>query len=363
MIKTPNMKTEPKFCKTQYKLLTKVVYVFIITGCILSIDKSYAQTITFQKTIQESDSQYLTSVIQTPDNGYIAVGTARILPVEYIYIVRFNSLGDTLWTRKISGGNATDVIKTNDNHYALCDILGRIVKFDVNGNILFISSFYSLDTGIKKIVQNINGDYFLCGSYFPSVRIYPFLIKLNENGVYLWDSVYTQGFYDGSFRAMLIAEDNIVLTGSYSLPNTLSNNIFLMKVDFNGQRLFFNSGVEEGFYPYDIIITSSGSFIICGRFRHGNPFIAKYNNQGLFQWISTYDTTTVETANSITLDHEGNYVYTGSFDESDYVRIRKTDTNGVTIWKKQHSINNQYQFGSDIQQTSDSGFVIMGCNR
>jgi hypothetical protein len=345
--------------------MKKIIILFIFTSALLipGIRDCFGQTITFQKTFGGLEAEYLNSVVQTPDNGYIAVGSKRISPNEYIYIVRFNAFGDTLWTKIIPGDDAMCVIKTIDGHYALCDINGRILKFDINGNILFLSTYYDLQARVVKLVQNVNGDYFLCGGNFsPSYR--PYLLNLNQNGVYLWDSIYSAGFYNGNFADLKISNNKIVLTGSYSQASPLTQNIFIMMLSFNGERLFFNSGYNELYiHPNGLIETLSGSYVIGGSFRSNNPFIAKYSNQGEFKWIRTYDTAYRESAKSVTLDTEGNIVYAGYFDSlsaPDLVRIRKVDTNGVELWKKNYGIKGQHQVGLDIKLTSDSGFVVSG---
>jgi hypothetical protein len=345
--------------------MKKLIILFIFTCTLLVPDNRdcFGQTITFQKKFGDTGAEYLNSVVQTPDNGYIAVGSKRISPVEYIYIVRFNAYGDSVWTKIIPGGDAMCVIKTIDGHYALCDINGRIFKFDINGNILITGGLYDIDSRVGKLIQNQNGDYFLCGGYFPSYYR-PYLMKLNVNGVYQWDSVYSEGFYDGDFADIKISNNSIILTGSFSENSTLTFNIFLLKLNFNGERLFFNSGYNELYvYPASIIVSQSGSFFIGGSFRNNYPFIAKYSNQGEFEWIRAYDTNYNGNAKSITLDTEDNIVYTGYFDSLsalDLVRIRKVDTNGVEIWKKKYGFKDHSHSALDIKLTSDSGFVVSG---
>jgi hypothetical protein len=343
------------------------IFLFLVTTSIMLIPGAqdcYGQTITFQKTFGGLEAEYLNSVVQTPDNGYIAVGSKRISPNEYIYIVRFNAFGDSVWTKIIPGDDAMCVIKTIDGHYALCDINGRIFKFDINGNILVTGGLYDIDSRVLKLIQNQNGDYFLCGGYFPSYYR-PYLMKLNENGVYQWDSVYSDGFYDGNFRDMIISNGKIVLTGSYSETSNLTQNVFIIMLSFNGERLFFNSGYNELYiHPTGLLESQTGSFIICGTFRINNHFIAKYSNTGMFEWIRAYDTNYRGSSKSITLDSEGNYVYTGSIlDEAlsrQFVVLRKTDTNGIEVWNKRYEIKGQSQRANDIKLTSDSGFVVAG---
>ncbi len=319
-----------------------------------------SQTITFQKTIAGPSIEYFRSVIQTPDNGYIAAGTTNY---GYLYIVRFDMYGDTIWTKQVNRDDAYCLIKTIDNNYVTCGGTGSFVKFDLNGNILINKPPLNGNFFTESILQLPDGRFFMCGAD-QSGPEHPYVVMLSPTGSVLWDSLYTEGIYSGFFWDAIVSGNSIVLTGYYSPTSPLTQNIFIMKIDFDGHKIFFNSGFSELYvWPRSIVESPSGKFIICGGFRDNEAFLAKYGSDGTFEWIKAYDTNFYGIPRSITLDPEGNYVYTGYVDSSEtqqFVRIRKTDTNGVEIWKQKYGFQSNDQLSFDIKLTSDSGFVVVG---
>ena len=91
------------------------------------------------------------SITQTNDGGYVVVGTTSKTCVsgsQDLWLVKTNSLGDTLWTKKFGEPNFDDngieVQQTNDGGYIICGITesygngGKdiyVIKTDGNGNI------------------------------------------------------------------------------------------------------------------------------------------------------------------------------------------------------------------------------------
>ncbi|MBZ0202332.1 MAG: hypothetical protein K8I03_04875, partial [Ignavibacteria bacterium] len=344
-----------KIYKPERYLMKILLFLFIIT------DIGFTQTITFQKTIVGPSIEYFWSVVQTPDNGYIAVGRKRVSSFDYMYIVRFNPYGDTVWTKTMIGNDATCVIKTNDNNYAICGLVGTFVKFDISGNILNQGTFYNEGSSINTLIQLSDNNYFMCGRDFTSPG-YPYVIKFDSFGNFLWDSTYTDGIYTGFFSDMTLSLNSIVLTGSYSPVSPITQNIFIMKLSFEGQKVFFNSGYPESYlHPASIAETQTGNFVICGSYRDNDCFLAKYRIDGTFEWIKSYDTTILGGGKSITIGADGNYVCASVLNTtSEFVRIRNTDTNGVEVWSRLHSIKDHNQVPLDIKMTSDSGFIIGG---
>ncbi len=329
----------------------------------LLICDSKSQTITFQKAIIAPGIQYFFSVVQTPDNGFIAVGRKQESFVnDYMYIVRFNAYGDTIWTRKINRDEATSITKTNDNNYALCGVNGSFVKIDINGNLLVIGSFYDENLRISKIIQMNDGSYYMCGNYFPG-SFYPYLSKYNSLGNKIWDTVYSSSFYLGSFADMVIAEDYLILTGDYFPSGSQPTEIFLMKLNQTGNQLWFTT-VPGYFYPNVRCITrlNSGSFIVGGNYNDVDAFLAKFTSQGTFLWLKGYDTTLSSTSYSITSTIDGGVVSCGFNDSlsNHPIRVRKIDSNGVEIWRKMYGFNENGNSAWNMKQTSDSGYVIVG---
>src|SRR5688572_12114147 len=100
------------------------------------------------KTYGGPDHEYGASVLQTNDGGYIVGGfTTPIIGTYKIYIIKTNTIGDTLWTKTITGVNTTsgdcNVIQASDGGYVImadCDIVSGnakdiiLIKIDSLGN-------------------------------------------------------------------------------------------------------------------------------------------------------------------------------------------------------------------------------------
>ncbi len=353
--------------KSNYQLKSiknpSIIVGLVITIFVLLTSNSFGQSITFQKAIIAPGIQYFSSVVQTSDNGFIAVGrTKEGFVNDFMYIVRFNLFGDTLWTRKIKRDEATSVTKTIDNNYALSGVNGSFVKFDINGNILTIGSFYDENLRINKILQTSDGSYFMCGQYFPG-SFYPYLSKYNAAGNKIWDTVYTSSFYLGSFADMVISDDYLILTGDYFPTGTQPTEIFLMKLNQSGNQLWFTS-VPGFFYPNVRCITkiNSGSFFVGGNYNDVDAFLAKFTSDGTFLWLKGYDTTFSSTNYSIASTFDGGAITCGFNDSisNHPIRVRKVDSTGVELWKKMYGFIENANSAWNVRQTSDSGFVIVG---
>jgi len=336
----------------------RVIVLAVILSVLLILDFQ-SQTITFQKTILAPDIEYFTSVVQTPDEGYIAVGRKRESGIrDDMYIVRYNKFGDTLWSKTIDRESAVSIIKTNDNNYAAIGVHGSFVKFDINGNILILGNYYNDDLTINKILQTPDNSFFICGRFFPNTT-FPFLAKFNSNGVLTWDSVYSVNIESGVTTDMVFASDNfLVLSGYHQLQTNQPNYLFLAKINLNGNIIWSNTSfTHPNAYTRSLTQTNNGEFIACGA-----AYLFKFSSIGTLLWRKIQDSVLSVGYESITITRDGNYIYAGWLDSADYqyVRIRKTDTSGNEIWRKLHGFTDRNHTGWEIKETNDSGFVIVG---
>ncbi len=110
-------------CKSLYKVFTILCCVVLpLLSC--EKDKPTEQKtesfITWENTIGGADDDIGFSVIQDTDGGYIIAGatTSFGAGMTDVYIIKIDSVGDTLWTRTYGGelrDNANSVCVTSDN--------------------------------------------------------------------------------------------------------------------------------------------------------------------------------------------------------------------------------------------------------
>ena len=116
----------------------------------------------WSKTFGSSGSDYGNTVLQTTDGGYIVAGTTETIGSgNYdVYLIRTNSVGDTLWTKSYGGSLEDDgnfIQQTSDGGFIL---VGTTISFGSGGyDIYVIKIDQSGDTTWTKTYGGIMDDY------------------------------------------------------------------------------------------------------------------------------------------------------------------------------------------------------------
>lgn len=149
------------------------------------------------KTYGGSSNEIGYSVRQTTDGGYIVAGLTTSFGVgnEDVYLIKTNSLGDTLWTKTFGGANmdyANSIRQTSDGGFIITGYTesfgggngdAYLIKTDVNGSMLWTRTYGTTNTDESYDVhQTIDGGYAISGYIggFGVGSIY--LIKTDPNG-------------------------------------------------------------------------------------------------------------------------------------------------------------------------------------
>ncbi len=233
------------------------------------------------------------------------------------------------------------IAKTNDGGYVTLinswDVKpsGRtdigVVKYDQNHNKMWLSFFggahndhaYSIketnDNGI--IITGLNRDEGNLGSVF--------LRKLNENGVLVWEK-----FYD--IAAKDLGKDIIQLPDSS----------FMVLAETNS---FFSKTSNSSEY-----ITNSKSDVV----------LIKTDKNGNEVWRKIYGLNGYDFASALQYIDESIYIVGSSMDSSTNsfdITLRKLDTAGVLIWKKQYG-GLGYEYGNSLAVNDDYDLLITGAS-
>jgi len=342
------------------QILNAKVYYFAIVLAVILCNTSFGQSITWQRTILAPDIEYFTSVVQTPDEGYIAVGRKRESGIsDDMYIVRFNKYGDTLWSKTVDVELAECIIKTLDNNYLICGHEGSLVKINPNGDILQIRPFLGYDfLIINTVLQTNNGNFFICGTFRSNLDS-PYLAKYDSNLNLIFDSIYNANRFDGQFNKIIIGSDStLVLVGNHKILVNSPYHLFLSKIDQFGNVIWENTYTQQiNLYPKSIVMTNGNNFIV-----GGFKFLAKFNSIGNNVWYQKIDSLFNNLVIDIKPTNDNYFIMSGWLYDgnSAFARMRKIDSNGSTIWVRSHGFKNQNNEGRAIQQTLDSGFIVAG---
>ena len=217
--------------------------------------------IEWQKTYGGSADDYLNSIKQTTDGGYIAVGGSNSnngdIPNNQGYtdawIIKIDTNGNIEWS-KTFGGNASDglvdIQQTTNGGYLTVGVTQStdgwgdylVIKLQTNGNLEWQKTYGSIYTDIASCIQKTNDGHYLLVGYSNSndgTTINPngnsdaLLIKIDNLGNILQQT--SVGTNDSEVaNNILQTHDNNFLIVGYSLNyDSNTKNIFIAALNAN----------------------------------------------------------------------------------------------------------------------------------
>ncbi|HEY3272651.1 MAG TPA: S8 family serine peptidase, partial [Methanocella sp.] len=119
-------------------------------------------------------------------------------------------------------------------------------------------------------------------------------------------------------------------------------------------------------FTLSVVQATDGGYVATGDiYRHGNAdvYLVKTDATGALLWSRAYGGYSDDSGNSLNRTADGGYVIAGSTRSyaSQYqnVYLIKTDSYGIMAWNKSYSLSGN-DIGTDVLQTGDGGFVIVG---
>ena len=155
-------------------------------------------TLTWSKTFGGGGSDWLYSVVQASDDGYVMGGYS----ISFLgageadaVVIKTDITGSILWSKTFGeqyGDVASSIVRTNDNGYALAGgqssfpfsmvDKGLLFKIDSVGNFIWANAFINSNEVQRGICKTTDGGYALTGEWLPVSGIDLILIKTNANG-------------------------------------------------------------------------------------------------------------------------------------------------------------------------------------
>lgn len=230
---------------------------------VLVVHIDFSGTVLWTKVIGDSGYDDANTVLKLADGGYLLGGQSNSVNNNYDYfIVRLNSIGDTLWTKHF-GGLSTDNIES---------------VIAVTGGYVFAGSANSPVTGDDG-----------------------YMFKTDTSGNVLWSQTFGGTMPDDFHRVSATSDGGYVLSGTTSSSGPIDPNMWLVKTDSNGDTLWTRTfGADNHDHGYSAIQTSDGGYVICGfsssfGFNESDAYIVKVdangNKSNPFIYISAVDLT------------------------------------------------------------------------
>ncbi|MCE3225897.1 MAG: lipoprotein [Bacteroidetes bacterium] len=274
-----------------------------------------------------------------------------------------------------------DVLQTSDGGYILvgmtnnsnitdCDLL--IMKTDANGELLWTKTYGGAKPDYAYSMSETNdGNYFVTGfsQSFGGGDYDIYLIKFDPNGDKIWEKTYGSWGNEEARGIIKTSDGNFLIVGT-STSFSSSQNAVLIKIDGDGTTLWTKTyggpGLEFG---NSVKQCSDGGFILGGQTfswgQNGDTYIVRTNSSGDTLWTKYYGSPLADEAVSVLANNDGSFTFavrdsTASNDID--VRVIKTDANGVVAWNK--------TFGASLKDTpkticstNDGGYLVGAISR
>ena len=363
--------------------------IIILILCVIVVFTS-AQFITFERFYGGIDHEVANSLFQTSDNGYLICGYTYSFggspDTSDIFLVKTDSLGDTLWTRSYGGSDfeeAYGMQPTADNGFIIvghtrsfsvtpCTSDVYIIKVDENGDTLWTKTYGGAHFDIgHAIAQTFDQGYIIAGQTrsFITGTWDVYIIRTDSLGDTLWTRIYGDD-YDQSGRSVQQTSDGgFIITGYTGVSGELWPDIFLMKLNSSGDTLWTKTyGGSLIDYGAKVIQITDQEYIVAGYTNwdvawESDLYLFKTDSIGDMLWSCTYAGYGQDMGFSLYQSADNGYIISGftgqtGFDTRD-VYVIKTDDLGDTLWTKTYGGDYRDQ-GYAAVQTMDGGYALAG---
>jgi hypothetical protein len=287
----------------------------------------------WNRTFGAKGNDYTETGQQTADSGYIIAGwtTSYGEGKSDAWLIKTDENGNKMW-EKTFGGNENDVARSvlqiEDNRYIITGCTysygaggtdAWLIETDANGNKKWEKTYGGMEDDFAySVLQTEDNGYIIVGktSSYGEGKGDAWLIKTDANGNKIWEKTYGGTEEDGFARIKQIKDGIYIITGWTSSYGEGKNDIWLIKIDANGNKIWEKTyGGSEDDFPGSVIGIEDDNFIIAG-------------------CTTSYG--------------EG---------KSD-IWLIKTDENGNKMWEK--TFGGAEDECGGIQQTEDKGYIITG---
>ncbi len=254
----------------------------------------------WSRSYDEGGYETATSVKECTDGGFV-IGGYVITGTEQAALIKTDAAGNKLWSKSFGGAN-DDIFRsveiTNDGSficvgYTYSNSLGGgdgwIVKLNSYGDTVWTKRYATVsDEGFTSIVSLHNGTYVITGYAFRSVEYDAWVLKIDEGGNQIFSKFFgtTAREWAGNIAQ---TSDNGFIVGGQTYSGAGSSDLYYIKIDSLGNEKWAKKFGTTG---YDLT-----QFV--GQNAMGNLYIGGYIQTA----FNGYDFLFIKT------DTEGNIVF------------------------------------------------------
>jgi hypothetical protein len=267
-------------------------------------------------------------VTRTQDGGFILTGL-RATGSGDLWLLRTDAAGDTIWT-KTYGGPQDDIgfwVQENaDGGYIVCgqtESLGGLfgtwlLKTDSLGDTLWTKVYEGLSASPgRRFHQTADGGFIITTNFLFSTNWDAFVIKTDAQGDTLWSQAYGGQFNENVTSFASTDDGGYLLAGYIGFPGANPDG-WLLKIDSLGNMLWTQVYGGAGYEEFrSISKTLDSGYILCGG-RSPSPmgfidvWLMKIDAIGDSIWARTWGAGQADEASDVKVCFDGGYILAGS---------------------------------------------------
>ncbi len=187
------------------------------------------------------------SVEHCSDGGYIVVGVTTSFGAGNadVYIIKADSMGDTIWTRTYGGSdydNAYSIVRASDSGYIVaghtesfglgCDVY--CLKINESGDTIWTRTYPGAGGGAEaySVRQTFDEGYIIAGyttTYTNEADAY--LIKTDSIGNVVWTSHYGDIYDDWGWSVQQTADSGYIIAGVTFSTSTSHEDAYFIRLE------------------------------------------------------------------------------------------------------------------------------------
>ncbi|MCH9031476.1 MAG: T9SS type A sorting domain-containing protein, partial [candidate division Zixibacteria bacterium] len=320
------------------------------------------------------------------NGGFMALGsTFSYGQGDYdLYLVRLDSLGDTLWT-KTYGGSGTDfgydIARASDGGYILTGMtrssgLGKgdvyLLKISSLGQVLWSKTFggSERDEGLS-VREAPDKGFIIAGSTesFGAGAEDFYLIKVDSLGELEWSRVFGGPGSEWTGAVRVSADGGFVLVGGSTSDANGYSDVVLMKLNSVGDSLWTRKyGGAAADLGFSIEVTADDGFVIVGASaswtsEYNDAYVIKTDSIGTLEWENTFGGVFDERAFSAVQIADGGYMVSGiteSFGAGKTdVYMFRLDAGGWQLWSQTYGGSESESCRGSLL-SADQNIILIG---
>lgn len=222
-------------------------------------------------------------------------------------IYKIDTAGNVIWHKAYSASyddRVLDVFEEADSslmifiRHGVTNQPTKILHANSNGDLLSSTTYFNGSRGVfaEAVTSDQNGDYYMSGMLYnlTTTRLDLFVCLVNGSGMQ-WYKLFEFGRSISSYGISLTTDGNLMVAGHIQDTNTFNaNNLFLMKLDLQGNELWTTEYAQPDPYTeslWGMLPRSNGEMILfggAGTATGRDGLIFKVDASGNLMWTKGY---------------------------------------------------------------------------